>query len=129
MQIFLKIRQPVLYNDGMVKKWTFDNDELFDLVMRGKKRGTCCLYDRGIGTAKIGEINIIYNSKKQQAKIRITSVRICRFCDVDETWAQTEGEGDLSLKYWQQVHREFFKNIKPDFNDADVLELNEFVVC
>jgi len=29
----------------MFNKWTFDNDELFDLVTCGKKHGTCCLYD------------------------------------------------------------------------------------
>ena len=28
----------------MDNRWTFDNDELFDLVACGRKRGTCSLY-------------------------------------------------------------------------------------
>ncbi len=112
----------------MVKKWTFEDDELFDLVVAGKKRATCSLYHGDKDLSRIGEINIIYNSKNQQIKIKITDVRIARFCDIDETWAIKEGEGDLSLEHWRQVHNAFFKNIRPDFNETDVLELNEFVV-
>lgn len=112
----------------MDSRWTFDNDELFDLVVCGKKHGTCCLYDTGANISHVGDINIIYNSKNEQIKIRITNVRKCRFCDVDDKWAKTEGEGDLSLQYWQRVHHEFFTNIKPDFAETDMLELNEFEV-
>ena len=112
----------------MIEKWTFDNDELFDLVARGVKRGTCCLYSDDALLAHVGDINIIYNSKNQQIKIKITSVRKSRFCDIDKDWAKIEGEGDMSLSYWQNVHEQFFKNIKPDFQKTDVLELNEFVV-
>lgn len=108
-------------------KWSFDNDELFDLVMTCKKRGTCCLYHDEKSLSKVGKINIIYNSKNEQVKIKITNVRKCRFCDIDENWAKTEGEGDLSLEYWKTVHEQFFRNIKPDFAPTDMLELNEFV--
>lgn len=66
--------------------WSFDNDYLFDLVVSGQKRGTCCLYDEK--KSKVGEINIIYNSNNEQIKIKITAVRICRFCDIDEKWAK-----------------------------------------
>lgn len=112
----------------MIEKWTFDNDELFDLVAAGKKRATCSLYYDDKSLSRVGEINIIYNSKNQQIKIKITDVRTARFCDIDESWAIKEGEGDLSLEYWRRVHKKFFKNIKPDFKETDVLELNEFVV-
>ena len=112
----------------MIIRWTFDNDDLFDLVACGKKRGTCSLYSGDDQLSKVGDINTIYNSKKEQIKIRITNVRKCRFCDVDEEWAKTEGEGDLSLQYWQRVHKEFFRNINPNFTETDILELNEFEV-
>ncbi len=112
----------------MTSTWTFDNDELFDLVACGKKRGTCSLYDTDANMSKVGDINIIYNSKNEQIKIKITNVCKCRFCDVDESWAKTEGEGDLSLHYWQRVHLEFFRAIKPDFQETDMLELNEFTL-
>lgn len=111
-----------------VKKWSFDNDELFDLVATNRKRGTCCLYQDDKSMSKVGETNIIYNSKNEEIKIKIVNVRKCRFCDVDEQWAKTEGEGDLSLGYWQTIHKEFFKNENPNFKTTDMLELNEFVV-
>ena len=113
----------------MTDKWTFDNDELFDLVACGKKHGTCSLYDGDVQLSKVGDINIIYNSKNEQIKIKITNVRKCRFCDIDENWVKTEGEGDLSLAYWRRVHYEFFTNLKPKFTETDMLELNEFTLC
>jgi len=112
----------------MNNRWTFDNDELFDLVACGKKHGTCCLFDTDENMSRVGDINTIYNSKNEQIKIRITNVRKSRFCDIDDVWAKTEGEGDLTLQYWQRVHKEFFHNIKPDFTKTDMLELNEFAV-
>ncbi|MBQ6109899.1 MAG: ASCH domain-containing protein [Alphaproteobacteria bacterium] len=112
----------------MAEKWTFDNDELFDLVTCGKKRGTCCLYENDESMSKVGDTNIIYNSKNEQIKIKITNVCKCRFCDIDESWAIKEGESDMSLAYWQNVHMAFFKNVKTDFKETDMLELNEFMV-
>ena len=113
----------------MADRWTFDNDELFDLVACGKKRGTCSLYAGNEHLSKVGDINIIYNSKNEHIKIKITKVRKCRFCDIDEDWAKTEGEGDLSLAHWRRVHSEFFTNLKPNFAETDMLELNEFILC
>ena len=112
----------------MIKRWSFDNDRLFDLVATNQKHGTCCLYKNDQSMSRIGDINIIYNSQNQEIKIQITNVRKSSFCDIDEQWAKIEGEGDLSLKYWQNVHKEFFINEKPDFETTDMLELNEFVV-
>ena len=112
----------------MVTRWSFDNDELFDLVAKNRKHGTCCLYHNDAKMSKIGEINIIYNSKNQKIKIKITDVKKCRFCDINEQWAKIEGEGDLSLDYWKTVHKKFFTDEKPDFQVTDILELNEFVV-
>ena len=43
----------------MIKKWSFDNDELFDLVATNRKRGTCCLYHDDNNMSKVGDINII----------------------------------------------------------------------
>lgn len=118
----------MIHNIFMIEKWTFDNDDLFDLVVSGKKCATCSLYYGDNKMSKPGDINIIYNSKNEQIKIEITDVQKRRFCDIDEAWAIKEGEGDLSLSYWQNVHEEFFRNIKPDFQNTDMLELNEFRV-
>jgi uncharacterized protein YhfF len=41
--------------------------------------------------------------------IRTTDVRVSPFDLVDAAFAWDEGEGDRSLSYWQQAHREFFQ--------------------
>lgn len=110
----------------MAERWSFYNDELFDLVAKNRKHGTCCLYERDDSMSKPGEINVIYNSKNQELVVKITGVRKSRFCDVDASWAKAEGEGDLSLEYWRRVHLEFFTKGNPNFKPTDMLELNEF---
>ena len=112
----------------MSERWSFDNDDLFDLVKTNRKCGTCCLYENDSKMSKIGDVNIIYNSQNQEITIKITNVRKCRFCDVDANWTKIEGEGDLSLAYWKRVHLDFFRKEKPDFQPTDILELNEVVV-
>ncbi len=39
--------------------------------------------------------------------IRLVSMQLVRFCDVTEAFARKEGEGDLSLEYWQKEHQRF----------------------
>ena len=112
----------------MTNRWTFDNDELFELVRIGRKRGTCGRNSDEEPMAKIGDVQEIYNSRGETIRIQITAVRKCRFCDVDTAWAHIEGEGDLSLTHWRRVHIDFFTKHYPDFHETDVLELNEFVV-
>lgn len=89
--------------------WSFDNDELFDLVKTGRKTATCSLYLPDIKIPNVGEESIIENSHGDQIKIKLTHVSIRRFCDIDSEWAKKEGEGDLSLAYWQKIHEPFIK--------------------
>jgi len=35
-------------------------------------------------------------------------MKLVRFCDVTEGFARKEGEGDISLEYWQKEHKWFF---------------------
>lgn len=112
----------------MTKRWTFDNDELFELVRIGRKRGTCCRYTNDKDMANIGDIEEIFNSNNDTITIKITAVRKSQFCDIDTSWAIIEGEGDLSLEHWKRIHIEFFDKLYPDFQETDILELNEFKV-
>ena len=112
----------------MINRWTFDDDNLFELVRNGRKYGTCSRYSCDADMAYVGEIQEISNSRGETIKIKITAVRLCRFCDVDTAWAHIEGEGDLSLTHWRRVYIDFFTKHYPDFHETDVLELNEFVV-
>lgn len=40
--------------------------------------------------------------------LKTVRVEVCQFDKVREHVAVAEGEGDLSLKYWRDAHREFF---------------------
>ncbi|MCM7367535.1 ASCH domain-containing protein, partial [Enterobacter ludwigii] len=58
---------------------------------------------------KIGSYNIILDGQSiPVCVIRLVSMRLVRFCDVTEEFARKEGEGDLSLEYWQKEHQRFF---------------------
>ena len=41
--------------------------------------------------------------------IRITDVDVRPFDRVGQSFAEREGEGDSSLRYWREVHREYFE--------------------
>ena len=95
--------------------WAFGGaaDRLAGLVLRGVKRATSSAYDcylaEGEPLPTAGDYSVILNSSGYAvAVIRNVSVTLRRFCDVDEGYAAAEGEGDLSLDYWRQVHRDFF---------------------
>ena len=57
-------------------------------------------------------------------------LRLIPFCQVDAALAAREGEGDLSLAYWQRVHRDFFeKELAPygeRFDEGMELIFEEF---
>lgn len=58
-----------------------------------------------------GEYSVILNSREEAVCIiRTTKVYVVPFCEITETHAFKEGEGDKSLSYWRKVHEEFFKN-------------------
>jgi uncharacterized protein YhfF len=41
--------------------------------------------------------------------VRVTDVEVKPFSQVDAAFAAREGEGDSSLRYWRDVHRDYFK--------------------
>ncbi len=117
--------------------WAFggDPDELAELVLTGKKSATCSLkyiYDlTGEPIPALGEYSVILNSRQEAVCIiRTTCLRLIPFCRVDAALAAKEGEGDLSLDYWQRVHRDFFeKELAPygeQFDEGMELIFEEF---
>lgn len=99
--------------------WVFGNskevaDKLLGLVLEGKKTATSSnynLYELGKEEVPfVGLYNIILDGNGRAAAILVTtSIEIIPFEEVSKEHAYLEGEGDRSLKYWRDVHEEFFK--------------------
>lgn len=106
--------------------WYFcDNEksanDLAKLVKEGVKRGTTGLYDLyRIENEELPIVDsyiIITNwNGIAQCIIRTKKVTILPFKDVTEEFANIEGEGDKSLRYWQKVHIDFFTRELKKFN-------------
>lgn len=86
--------------------------ELADLIKKGIKTASCgsfASYQQEESAPKIGSYNIILDGQSiPVCVIRLVSMQLVRFCDVTEEFARKEGEGDLSLEYWQKEHQRFF---------------------
>jgi len=106
-------------------------NQLADLVVKGKKTASCgslAAYQSEDTPPKVGSYHIILNGQQEPVcVIRITSLRLVKFCDVDDTFARKEGEGDLSLEYWRKEHQRFFTQTG-SFSEEMELVAEEFEV-
>lgn len=104
---------------------------LADLVVKGKKTASCgslASYEAESVPPGVGSYHIILDGQQEPVcVIRITSLRLVRFCDVDEAFARKEGEGDLSLEYWRTEHQRFFTQAG-NFSEEMELVAEEFEV-
>lgn len=105
--------------------------KLADLIKKGIKTASCgslTSYQQEVSAPKIGSYNIILDGQNVPVCVtRLVSMRLVRFCDVTETFARKEGEGDLSLEYWQKEHQRFFTR-EGHFSDDMELIAEEFEV-
>lgn len=105
--------------------------ELADLIKKGIKTASCgsfASYQQEEPAPKIGSYNIILDGQSiPVCVIRLVSMRLVRFCDVTEEFARKEGEGDLSLEYWQKEHQRFFTH-EGYFSEEMELITEEFEV-
>ena len=73
---------------------------------------------------------ILDSSDNAKCIIKNKSVNILPFNKVDDRLAYLEGEGDKSLEYWKNTHREFFTNelkeINKEFNEDMLIVFEEF---
>ena len=91
-------------------------DELADLVLRGKKKATTSLAieftSLGESLPEVGSLSIVlWGDSTPAAIIERVAVWAQPFEDVSEEYAAIEGEGDGSLAYWRQAHREYFQSV------------------
>lgn len=124
------------------ESWKFETSEnasntLARLVMDGKKKGSSSTKDNfenvGEVIPMVGDLYIITNwNDIAQFIIQTTTVNIVPYKEVSEEFARAEGEGDLSLKYWQEIHEPIFKieqaNCGKEFSENTKIVCEEFEV-
>ncbi len=91
-------------------------DDLLALVLDGTKTATASsLWDfegEDEPLPEIGSLSIIVDGRGHpRALIETTAVEVRPFSEVDAEHARREGEGDLSLEHWREVHRRFFAEV------------------
>ena len=105
--------------------------ELADLINKGIKTASCgsfASYQQEESAPRIGSYNIILDGQNVPVCVtRLVSMRLVRFCDVTEAFARKEGEGELSLEYWQKEHQRFFTQ-EGHFSEDMELIAEEFEV-
>jgi uncharacterized protein YhfF/ribosomal protein S18 acetylase RimI-like enzyme len=99
--------------------WSFGYGEyvpnyLLALVKNGTKTGTSSAFDlyelEGEEVPRAGDLSVVtYGNGMPGCIIETTEVRIQPFDQIGEREAALEGEGDLSLAYWREVHEHFFQ--------------------
>lgn len=117
----------------MYEVWCFagtkdESDKLFELVKCGKKTATSYL-----GNSDECEYSYVSNyDNTDRVLIKTTKIYKVEFNKVSKEHAFKEGEGDLSLKYWRQVHKDFFSKVCEEqgikFDEKILITCEEFEV-
>jgi uncharacterized protein YhfF len=107
-------------------------DELARLVLSGRKRATTASLwaheTEGEPLPRVGDFSVVADAAGvAQCVIRTTIVEIVAFSAVDASYAEAEGEGDLSLSYWRDVHWAVFSQELRDLGRAPEPDMP--VVC
>lgn len=102
-------------------EWGFGDDNLLDLVLKEKKKATSSLYllyeKEGEELPSKGNYSVLLdNNDNARCLIVTTNVIVLPFNEITADLAKLEGEGDLSLKYWQDVHTKFFQEELDEYN-------------
>jgi len=112
-------------------------DELGALIVQGAKTATCsALWEweaEGKPVPENGLITVALDGRGEPLCIVETvEVTIRKYNEVDADFAREEGEGDLSLKYWREAHRNYFsrvlKKIDREFSEEMPLVCERFRV-
>ena len=93
-------------------------DELIQLVLEGKKTATCgSLWEyeiEGEPLPKVGNVWVELDGSQNPVCITETvEVTVRKYNEVDAQFAHDEGEGDQSLNYWRETHKNNFLRTLP----------------
>lgn len=91
-------------------------NELIELVLLGKKTATCSsLWEKeaeGKPLPNVGDLWVELDGDGNPVCItETTEVTIRKYNEVDADFARAEGEGNLSLSYWREAHRNYFSRV------------------
>ncbi len=90
-----------------------DADECAELVLQGIKQATSpslwWYQANNESLPEVGDLNIVTNWLGEALCI-IETVEVSQvpYKDISAEYAELEGEGDKSLKYWQDVHWDYY---------------------
>ena len=122
------MRENIDFQNANIERWHFgvDNDKLLNLVLAGKKKATCYLYDENEELAKIGDLSVITTSDgKDACIIQTEDVKILPFNEITWDLAKLEGETN-NLEEWIKIHTKFFKTRNKDFNESTLIVFERF---
>jgi len=93
-------------------------DELVQLILIGKKTASCSsLWEHeaeGEPPHKVGDIWVELDGSGNPICITETiEVTFRKYNEVDAQFGYDEGEGDQSLQYWREAHKNYFSRILP----------------
>ncbi|MEK6189905.1 MAG: ASCH domain-containing protein [Carnobacterium alterfunditum] len=104
------------YQDKTYQAWSYgvEPDELARLTVEQVKTATASSYEEyaieNEALPEAGELNMILDASEEAVCITKTiKVSVVPFLEVSKEHAFKEGEGDRSLHYWREVHKNFFK--------------------
>lgn len=112
-----------------------DANTLAQLICDGSKTATSSAYAlyeiEGQAVPEIGTYTVICDARGSAVCItQTTRVTMLPFCEVPESHAYKEGEGDCSLQYWRHMHMQFFtdelREAGLDFDDSMLVVCEEF---
>jgi len=93
-------------------------DELGALIAQGIKTAACsALWEwevEGNPIPEAGYITIALDGRGEPICIVETiEISIHKYNEVDADFAREEGEGNLSLNYWREAHKNYFSRVLP----------------
>jgi uncharacterized protein YhfF len=93
-------------------------NELGALIVQGIKTATCsALWEWEAERNPIPQVGLLTialdGGGEPLCIVETVEVSVRKYNEVDADFAREEGEGDLSLNYWREAHRNYFSRVLP----------------
>jgi uncharacterized protein YhfF len=102
-------------------------DELGALVLEGRKTATCWPVSQGELTTLGKRMVMLDGSGRPRAVLETVELTQRCFSEVDAAFAHDEGEGERTLEWWRNAHRNYFGR-RGEFSEDMTLYCERFRV-